>query len=167
MHSVIFYSARIFIFLREIISSALFFVMLSTIRASYLSFGLHSLSNITFSVQSIFYSILFKSTCTSGIESTAPGSGEDAFSLSAIKAIFIQTHTCIMSSIDSAMLLFLSNTFYFAPILLLLRSHLLSTPVFLCTLVPLPPDRGQDTVLCKPRWRPTLELTEFRFGLRW
>jgi hypothetical protein len=30
-----------------------------------------------------------------------------------------------------------------------------------CVYVPLPPLRGQHTVLCHPRWLPTLGLTEF------
>ncbi len=31
----------------------------------------------------------------------------------------------------------------------------------LCVYVPLPPLRGQHTVLCHPRWLPTSGLTEF------
>jgi hypothetical protein len=33
--------------------------------------------------------------------------------------------------------------------------------VFFCVYVPLPPLRGQHTVLCHPRWLPTSGLTEF------
>ncbi len=32
---------------------------------------------------------------------------------------------------------------------------------FFCVYVPLPPLRGQHTVLCHPRWLPTSGLTEF------
>jgi hypothetical protein len=52
--------------------------------------------------------------------------------------------------------MFHSTIFYFFPYIFL---------GFFCVYVPLPPLRGQHTVLCHPRWLPTSGLTEF--AVRW
>jgi hypothetical protein len=139
--SIIFYSAstRMFFILREIILVR-YSLLCFLFYTYYHSIGLHSLSNITFSVQSIF------DTCISGREPTAPGSGMDVFSLSAIKArtniLYLQlAHKCFSCSLIRFTLL-LFFCFY------VLSCSV--TPVFIGTFVPLSPSEARTRCSANP-----------------